>query len=212
MLFSYGFIEDTMTSARELFLDLGIPNDDPLKRAKLHVNTSAPGFRIFDSEDIEAAAGFTCWQSDFVWLVVVNEEDGLEFEVAQTTDGGRELRVYWNGSVLEEPDKLADALKAHPMWDVYRLRAVSLVQDRVETQLRLLYGIEDRVTSAQRGEGTGIRENVWTLTRRLRELERDLLERAYGNLEEEKEKLIETETVQQYLQAMAQQEPEEDFT
>ncbi|KAL8688660.1 MAG: hypothetical protein Q9224_004825, partial [Gallowayella concinna] len=34
MLFSYGFIEDTMTSARELFLDLDIPDDDPLKVAK----------------------------------------------------------------------------------------------------------------------------------------------------------------------------------
>ncbi|KAL1626039.1 hypothetical protein SLS56_007013 [Neofusicoccum ribis] len=212
MLFSYGFIEDNMTSARELFLDLEIPNDDPLKRAKLHVNTSAPGFRVFDSDDADATAGSTSWQSDFIWLVIVNEEDGLEFEVAQTTDGGRELRVYWNGSVLEEPDKLKDVLKAHPMWDVYRLRAVSLIQDRVETQLRLLYGTEDEVKAARRGEFTGIRENVWSLATRLRDLEKDLLERAYGSLEEEKERLVETETVQQYLQAMAQQEPEEDFT
>ncbi|GME26292.1 Set domain-containing protein [Neofusicoccum parvum] len=212
MLFSYGFIEDNMTSARELFLDLEIPNDDPLKRAKLHVNTSAPGFRVFDTDDAGATAGSTSWQSDFIWLVIVNEEDGLEFEVAQTTDGGRELRVYWNGSVLEEPDKLKDVLKAHPMWDVYRLRAVSLIQDRVETQLRLLYGTEDEVKAARRGEFTGIRENVWSLATRLRDLEKDLLERAYGSLEEEKERLVETETVQQYLQAMAQQEPEEDFT
>ncbi|GME48058.1 Set domain-containing protein [Neofusicoccum parvum] len=212
MLFSYGFIEDNMTSARELFLDLEIPNDDPLKRAKLHVNTSAPGFRVFDADDAGATAGSTSWQSDFIWLVIVNEEDGLEFEVAQTTDGGRELRVYWNGSVLEEPDKLKDVLKAHPMWDVYRLRAVSLIQDRVETQLRLLYGTEDEVKAARRGEFTGIRENVWSLATRLRDLEKDLLERAYGSLEEEKERLVETETVQQYLQAMAQQEPEEDFT
>lgn len=212
MLFSYGFIEDNMTSARELFLDLEIPNDDPLKRAKLHVNTSAPGFRVFDADDADATAGSTSWQSDFIWLVIVNEEDGLEFEVAQTTDGGRELRVYWNGSVLEEPDKLKDVLKAHPMWDVYRLRAVSLIQDRVETQLRLLYGTEDEVKAARRGEFTGIRENIWSLATRLRDLEKDLLERAYGNLEEEKERLVETETVQQYLQAMAQQEPEEDFT
>ena len=34
MLFSYGFIEDTMISAKELFLDLDIPDDDPLKPAK----------------------------------------------------------------------------------------------------------------------------------------------------------------------------------
>ncbi|KKY16052.1 putative set domain-containing protein [Diplodia seriata] len=212
MLFSYGFIEDSMTSAQELFLDLEIPNDDPLKRAKLHINTAAPGFRLFDSADAEAPAGSTGWQSDFVWLVVVNEEDGLEFEVAQTTDGGRELRVYWDGAVLEEPDKLTDKLKTHQLWNVYRLRAVSLIQDRVEAQLRLLYSTDHEVKTAQRGDGIGIRERMWSLTTRLRDLERDLLERAYGDLEEEKEKLVETETVQQYLQAMAQQEPEEDFT
>ncbi|KAL1619888.1 hypothetical protein SLS54_006487 [Diplodia seriata] len=212
MLFSYGFIEDSMTSAQELFLDLEIPNDDPLKRAKLHINTAAPGFRLFDSADAEAPAGSTGWQSDFVWLVVVNEEDGLEFEVAQTTDGGRELRVYWDGAVLEEPDKLTDKLKTHQLWNVYRLRAVSLIQDRVEAQLRLLYSTDPEVKTAQRGDGIGIRERMWSLTTRLRDLERDLLERAYGDLEEEKEKLVETETVQQYLQAMAQQEPEEDFT
>ncbi|KAF4538639.1 Set domain-containing protein [Lasiodiplodia theobromae] len=212
MLFSYGFIEDSMTSARELFLDLDIPNDDPLKRAKLHVNTSAPGFRLYDSDHVGASAGSTGWQSDFIWLVVVNEEDGLDFQVEQTTDGGRELRVYWNGSVLEEPDKLADTLKTHPLWDVFKLRAVSLLQDRVETQLRLLYGTDDDVKAAMNEEGIRVRERVWSLATRLRDLERDLLERAYGNLEEEKEKLVETETVQKYLQAMAQQEPEEDFT
>ncbi|KAF4314588.1 hypothetical protein GTA08_BOTSDO01551 [Botryosphaeria dothidea] len=209
MLFSYGFVEDGMSSARELFLDLDIPNDDPLKRAKLHVNTSAPGFRVFDSEGADATAGSTGWQSDFVWLIVVNEEDGLEFEVAQTTDGGRELRVYWRGSALGEPDKLADLLKTHPIWNVYRLRAVSLIQDRIEGQLRMLYGTDDEVRTVPRREGAGIRERIWSLATRLRELERDLLERAYGNLEEEKEKLMETEAVQQYL---AQQDPEEDFT
>lgn len=209
MLFSYGFVEDGMSSARELFLDLDIPNDDPLKRAKLHVNTSAPGFRVFDSEGADATAGSTGWQSDFIWMIVVNEEDGLEFEVAQTTDGGRELRVYWSGSALEEPDKLADLLKTHPMWNVYRLRAVSLIQDRIEGQLRMLYGTDDEVRTVPRREGAGIRERIWSLATRLRELERDLLERAYGNLEEEKEKLMETEAVQQYL---AQQDPEEDFT
>lgn len=202
-----------MTSARELFLDLDIPNDDPLKRAKLHVNTSAPGFRLYDSDHSGASAGSTGWQSDFIWLVVVNEEDGLDFQVEQTTDGGRELRVYWNGSVLDEPDKLADTLKAHSLWDVFKLRAVSLLQDRVETQLRLLYGTDDDVKAVVKEEGINVRERVWSLATRLRDLERDLLERAYGNLEEEKERLAETETVQQYLQAMAaQQDSEEDFT
>ena len=68
MLFSYGFIESTVTSARELFLDLDIPDDDPLKLAKETVATAAPGFRLFLHGDS------TDWESDWVWLPCVNEE------------------------------------------------------------------------------------------------------------------------------------------
>jgi len=69
-IFSYGFLEDTMASAKVVFLNLDIPDDDPLRPAKIYVCNTAPGFRLVDKDDkIE-------WESDFVWLVVVNEEDG----------------------------------------------------------------------------------------------------------------------------------------
>ncbi|KAF2140569.1 uncharacterized protein K452DRAFT_252295 [Aplosporella prunicola CBS 121167] len=213
MVFSYGFIEDSMDTAHELFLDLDIPNDDPLKRAKMHINTSAPGFRLCDAERAEGKTASTHWYSDFVWLVVVNEEDGLEFEVVQTTDGGRELQVQWDGQRLVESDKLVDHLRNHAMWDLFQLRAVSMLQERVEKQLLLLHGSEEDVQTAQKGEGTQIRPGVWSLIERLRGLERDLLERAYGDLEDEKEKLMSTDVVQQYLTAMAEDNgPEEDFS
>ncbi|KAJ4351299.1 uncharacterized protein N0V89_006638 [Didymosphaeria variabile] len=72
-IFSYGFLEDSMTSAKIMFLNLDIPDDDPLRPAKIYVCNTAPGFRLVDQKDrIE-------WESDFVWLVVVNEEDDRLF-------------------------------------------------------------------------------------------------------------------------------------
>ncbi|KAK8188857.1 hypothetical protein HDK77DRAFT_445148 [Phyllosticta capitalensis] len=207
MLFSYGFIEDSMISARELFLELEIPQDDPLKVAKMHINKAAPGVKVFDSEEPNASSEGTSWMSEFIWLVIVNEEDGLEFQVLQTNDGGRELQVFWKEEKLEEPHKLEELLKAHPLWEVFQLRAVALIQDRVESQLRVLHSTENDVRGVDK-DGELVRQGVWNLAMRFRDLERDLLERSYGDLEEEKEKLLATETVQQYL---AEQQ-EEDFS
>jgi hypothetical protein len=70
-IFSYGFLEDTMSSANAMFLNLDIPDDDPLRPAKIHVCNTAPGFLLLEKADqID-------WEGDFVWLVVVNEEDGM---------------------------------------------------------------------------------------------------------------------------------------
>ncbi|KAK7529574.1 uncharacterized protein J3D65DRAFT_642437 [Phyllosticta citribraziliensis] len=207
MLFSYGFIEDSMNSATELFLDLEIPQDDPLKVAKMHINKAAPGFKIFDSEEPNVSSEGTGWMSDFIWLVIVNEEDGLEFQILQTNDGGRELQVFWKEEKLEEPHKLKELLEANLLWPVFQLRAVALIQDRVESQLRVLHSSENDVRGVDK-DGELVRQGVWNLAMRFRDLERDLLERSYGDLEEEKEKLLATETVQRYL---ALQE-EEDFS
>ncbi|KAK7533396.1 hypothetical protein BKA81DRAFT_435333 [Phyllosticta paracitricarpa] len=207
MLFSYGFIEDSMISATELFLDLEIPQDDPLKIAKMHINKAAPGVKIFDSEEPNVSSEGTTWMSEFIWLVIVNEEDGLEFQVLQTNDGGRELQVFWKEEKLEEPHKVKELLETNPLWPVFQLRAVALIQDRVESQLRVLHSTENDVRGVDK-DGELVRQGVWNLAMRFRDLERDLLERSYGDLEEEKEKLLATETVQRYL---AEQQ-EEDFS
>lgn len=70
-IFSYGFLEDTMSSANAMFLNLDIPDDDPLRPAKIHVCNTAPGFLLLEKAD------HIDWEGDFVWLVVVNEEDGM---------------------------------------------------------------------------------------------------------------------------------------
>ncbi|KZF23653.1 SET domain-containing protein [Xylona heveae TC161] len=191
MLFSYGFIEDTMKNARELFLQLDIPDDDPLKPAKQAVCKTPPGFRLFIRE------GKTKWESEFIWLVCVNEEDGLEFKVLQTNDGGRELQAFWKGSDLEDITSLKSLLEAEPLWDIFQLRALALLQDRVETQLRRLYETEDAIREAR--AQLPISSQAWNQATRLRDLEWELLSQAYREFEEEKTLLAGSPTVREFL-------------
>ncbi|KAF2269870.1 SET domain-containing protein [Lojkania enalia] len=169
-IFSYGFLEDTVASARAMFLGLDIPDDDPLKPAKVAINTAAPGIRLFEKE------GTIAWESEYVWLIAVNEEDGLDFKMKQTIDGKREVQAFWKQNELNDTSKLRSYLEEDPLWDVYQLRAVMLVHNRIEEQLHSLGEVGDPERDA------GIREIPWRLARRLRTLESDMLGRAQSAL------------------------------
>ena len=175
MLFSYGFIESTMKAARELFLDLEIPDDDPLKLAKKAVAQSAPGFRLFLHGDS------TAWESSFIWLVCINEEDGLGFKLLQNNDGERELQASWKGEEITDMSNLVALLKVEPLWDVFELRAITTLQNRVEQQLLRLEcsrkSVDEILTTVEMDNGIG--GNAM----RLRELEETLLLQAYGDFE-----------------------------
>ncbi|KAL8799398.1 MAG: hypothetical protein Q9182_005916 [Xanthomendoza sp. 2 TL-2023] len=174
MLFSYGFLEDTMASARELFLDLDIPDDDPLKSAKKSISRSAPGFKLFERGDAVE------WEGDFVWLICVNEEDGLRFGLVQTVDGKQELKVLWKDDEISPESNFGDLLKGERLWDVLELRATIIVQGRVEQQLLALERY--KVTSSpmpDRDESTVTMHRIM----RLRELEETLMLQAYEELE-----------------------------
>lgn len=179
MLFSYGFIEDQMSSARELFLDLSIPQDDPLGRAKAVVADCAPGFKVVESADD------VTWDGDYIWPICVNEEDGLSFRIQQTVDGERELIATWKDKPLHGFTDFQSILEQDPMWDVYNLRAVSILQDRVASQLQDLYGSDDQVAATQHGEGADVRDQTWHLVKKLRALEGELLEKAYSCFEDQ---------------------------
>jgi hypothetical protein len=174
MIFSYGFIEDSVTNARDILLELDIPDSDPLKRAKKAASTSAPGVRLIDSNK-----NGLHWKSDFIWLICINEEDGLQFEIAQTVDGGRELVVDFQGKPLEDTSLLEEMLKASPIWEVYQLRAVSILQDRVGAQLSIL------MESEPENKGEDESSFASKLILKLRALEADMLERFYDFLEDE---------------------------
>lgn len=175
MLFSYGFIEASMTSARELFLDLDIPDDDPLKLAKQAVANSAPGFRLFLQD---SSIG---WEGSFIWLIVINEEDGLEFKLLQDSNGTRELQVLWKDEALPDISKLESLVRNEPLWDVFDLRAISTLQDRIGKQLFRLEGSKEYAQELL--HDGAIEQAVRDNAMRLRDLEETLMLHAYADFE-----------------------------
>lgn len=219
MLFSYGFIEDTMTSARELFLHLEIPDDDPLKLAKKTVAKSAPGFKLF------VETGSISWDGDYVWLICVNEEDGLDFRVLQTNNGDKELKMFWHEDEVQDTSKLRNLLEGEPIWDVFRLRAVATLQGRVEQQLLALE--RSRASINNRSDPTV------SVTKRLRDLEEELMLQACEQFEKtvflepkpsfvcpidrfvQTNRLHQSQVVKDYLQTAAKEtrsSPDDDFS
>lgn len=176
MLFSYGFIEQSMCSAQELYLDLDIPSDDPLKLAKKAIATSAPGFRLF-ADGIRVG-----WEGPFVWLVCVNEEDGLEFRLLQTNDDQRELQLLWKGAEIDNASQLFSLLQTEPLWEVFKLRAVTTLQARVEVQLILLQNDQSH-SCHEKITDYGGEAHICLGIQRLRDLEGTLMLQAYNDFE-----------------------------
>ena len=173
MLFSYGFLEESMTFANELYLDLDIPHDDPLKTAKKHVSKAAPGFRLFNEDK---AVG---WEGPFVWLLCVNEEDGLEFKLMLSNDGERELGVFWNESELTDVGSLESLLRKDPRWEIFQLRAAVVLRDRIAQQLSVLETNQiDYTKIPSATEVYAQRSQAATITK-LRALEETLLVEAH---------------------------------
>jgi hypothetical protein len=183
MIFSYGFLEKKRISAKQIFLDLDIPNDDPLKMAKkLFCKAATSGIWVFDAPTMET--GSTGWDSPFVWWVCVNEEDGLEFELLQTNDGDRELKVSWKGKEIRDPSELKALLTTDPLWDIFQLRAVVTVLDRLESQFYILRETQIMVTEIRQNEDmlALFKPEVFGTINHLRELEGKLLERGIEDL------------------------------
>lgn len=207
MLFSYGFIESTVESARELFLDLNIPDDDPLKLAKKAVAQSAPGFRLFLHGDS------TDWESSFVWLLCVNEEDGLDFKLLQKIDGERELQTSWKDEEVTDVSNLVMLLKQEPLWDVFELRAITTLQSRVEQQLLRLESSKSFIDEL--GIVGEVDNDNCEKGMQLRDLEESLLLHAHRDFETKKCQLFESRVVQEYLGTTTAENPdvsEDDFS
>lgn len=182
MLFSYGFIEDDLVNARSLFLDLTIPDDDPLKQAKLYVSDVAPGVRI--SQVDQTSAG---WESEFVWVSCVNEEDGFDFKVQRTVDGKRELKAFWKDDEIQDVKSLKARLESDQLWPVFLLRAVCIVTDRVEAQLENLLS---SVSPDNHSDQVNARPRLVNLALKLKELEQALLENSLRCLYEQVRRLL----------------------
>ncbi|KAI9771944.1 MAG: hypothetical protein M1835_006337 [Candelina submexicana] len=193
MVFTYGFVEESMETAQEIFLELDVPDDDPLKRAKLAVLTAAPGFKLFiRNECVE-------WEGPLIWLICVNEEDGLEFRLSQRIDGERELHTFWQGEPLNDTSSIQKLLERDALWEVFLLRANTILQQCVESSILRLNASETLIHKA--ASFTDVDASVLHDIARLRELEAKLLQTAWEDFEKQKAALIETETVRRYLES-----------
>ncbi|KAF7597554.1 hypothetical protein BBP40_000032 [Aspergillus hancockii] len=212
MIFSYGFLEKERASAKQIFLDLDIPDDDPLKMAKkLFCKATTAGVRLFDTHTLEA--GSTSWDSPFVWWVCVNEEDGLEFELLQTNEGDRELKVSWKGTEIKDPSDLKAFLATDPLWDIFQLRAVVTVLDRLESQFYILRETQIMVAEISQHEDmlALFKPEVFGTINSLRELEGKLLEKGIEDLAKQRQDLMTSDAVAAYLSQQLD-DVEEDFS
>jgi hypothetical protein len=181
MLFSYGFI-DRSTAKEEITLALDPLASDPLAQAKVHVYGRSPLVRLTRAKGAAAVS----WHSPFVYLMCVNEEDGLEFKLLQDNAGGRELRVFWQDEdVTSKIDDFESHVQTHDLHSVFQLRVVSVLQQLVEAQLEQTRSSpipeqEHDASSRQAGGADYVR-----IVATLREMECSLLEEAMASLAEQ---------------------------
>ncbi|KAL4879372.1 hypothetical protein BJY04DRAFT_193805 [Aspergillus karnatakaensis] len=213
MVFSYGFLDSDMKDAKQISLDLDIPDDDPLKRAKMAFCKESPGVRI-SSIPTHSGNAQTSWESPIVWWACINEEDGLGFAVLQKTDGSKELTMTWKEQEVGSPDDLIYFLCADPAWDIFQLRAVVLILERLEAQYFMLQTTERMVADIRQNEDmlALFRPEVFSTVTKLRELEGRLLERAISDLTEERDTLMTSDSVSAYLAQQQSAEAEDDFS
>lgn len=181
MIFSYGFLESDRTEAKQVILDIEMPDDDPLAVVKKMICQESPGLRVSTVPDSET----TTWESILIWWASVNEEDGLHIGVAQTTDGMRELETTWKGERIQSPHRLREVLAADPLWDIFQLRAVVLVLQRLEAQLSLLHETEQALLNIREDQAlfdSMFRPEVSSTISQLRKFEAVLLEKAVEEL------------------------------
>lgn len=190
MIFSYGFLDSDMTETTQVMLHMTSSKDDPLGMAKKMICKDTPGIRLSTSRDptdltSSNGSGKIVWDSPLVWWSSVNEEDGLKIGIAQTTDGGRELEAHWKGEKIQSPDQLHHFITIDPLVDIFQLRAVVLVLERVEAQVSLL-NETNQVLDHLREDPTALdsmfRPEIFGMVSRLRQLEGALLQKAVEEL------------------------------
>ncbi|KAF4455658.1 SET domain-containing protein 8 [Fusarium austroafricanum] len=196
MLFSYGFI-DSESTIEGLTLPLELLHDDPLGKAKLHIFKGSPSLKLSRS------GGDISWQCPFVYLMCLNEEDGLEFRVLQGKDGERELKLFWQEEdVTARADDFGDLIKGHPLCQVFRLRAVSVLHEVVSNHLmQLSSDISHDELEALRRTGQ-VKDDRLQLAGKLREIEASVLESAAVVLNEQRAHLFADDHVVAYLGSM----------
>ncbi|KAI8633967.1 hypothetical protein F5Y19DRAFT_462178 [Xylariaceae sp. FL1651] len=192
MLFTYGFIDPSST-AKSIVLPLESLNDDPLAKAKLRAFGAPPTLKIVDNAD----TGIPRWEAPFVYLMCLNEEDGLNFKILQETDGSQHLRMFWQDiDVTSEAENLEELVKRHELSQVFHLRTVTVVLEMIQRRLEALNTPKEDMMSEY------VRPEVLQVASHLRAVEQKLLDRILKVLEDERAQLFEDESVLAYLGSM----------
>lgn len=180
MLFSYGFI-DSKAPANSIVLPVEPMADDPLAKAKLFAFRSPPTLKITDSD-----TGVPQWDAPFVYLMCINNEDGLDFQVLQETDGSHHLRMFWQETdITEQVCEIETLVKEHELCQIFCLRVVTVVIEMVQQQLEALATHDERSTLV--GDE---RPEILGAASQLRTVEKDLLERVLQLLDHKVSLLI----------------------
>lgn len=184
MLFSYGFI-DSHSASRSLRLPLRPLPDDPLGKAKVHAFQGAPAV------DIKDVDGKVICESSFAYLMILNEEDGLDFRLLQDTDGDRELRTFWRDQdVTERTGSFDQLVSDHELCSVFKLRVNMVISQRLEEQLERLSPVPSDEGNAASGTDQASASNAAN-AKALRVIEKDVLDKAVAVLEQQVSTFIE---------------------
>lgn len=186
MIFSYGFIDDSTQEAGQIVLDINFPDDDPLGTAKKIICQDKPGLKVStrrisnsSNEGSSEANSRTSWESPLIWWSSVNEEDGLHIGVVQTIDGQKELEATWKGEKIQDSSHLHRLIAEDSMADIFRLRALVLVLQRLEEQISLLHETEQILSNMQGDQAlldSLFNPDTFDLASRLRVLETKTLQ------------------------------------
>jgi hypothetical protein len=177
-LFSYGFLPEPLSDDASMLLSLSLSDSDPLAPPKAAVSAAAgcaPGIRVYMSDGLK-------WDSEALWLLIVNEEDGLGFTVAQKPDGQREILMTWKED-LTPLHELKSQLEKEELWEVFLLRATVTVLSRAEAQLVQLSEETEKLAELPRTVLPG--SSLWRYSSALRSVELSLLENLMETLEKE---------------------------
>ncbi|OBT47375.1 hypothetical protein VE00_02099 [Pseudogymnoascus sp. WSF 3629] len=196
MLFSYGFIDD-LASVHSLVLHISPSPDDPLGKAKIKIHGKLPTLKISATDD---SLELTC---PFIYLMCVNEDDGLNFKVLLETDGTYgPMRAFWKSrDITDSISNFKDIVTADSLADVFLLRAKVLLRYIVDEQLERLSESEhtaNELDPDQESLSVGDK-GIPEAASKLRVIEAGLLSKSLELLEAEINTLSSSPIVREYL-------------
>ncbi|KAK9473013.1 uncharacterized protein V1510DRAFT_415785 [Dipodascopsis tothii] len=150
MLFSYGFVPAIETDdgfVADGALKLRIVPELEEDRAKEYLLGKPAVLEIRQ----DGASRTVEWTCDYLWLAIVGRRDGLELELVELVTGEDELRLSYNGRVVDtRAERWLDGLKQQMhdrtdtvadrtigMWPVYYVRACVRVLELIEHTLEV---------------------------------------------------------------------------